>query len=162
MPNPSPDCPDQHYVLGFAFTPDFEKVALIRKNKPDWQAGLLNGIGGKVEVGECPAVAMDREFLEETGVRFMGGPDWRPFLTMSFLDFEQPNAIVHCFAIAGQQTLDVRTTAGEEVGLFYWTPRDLAINRAKNDLPWLTAMAKHAITHGGGWPADVPDLIFQP
>lgn len=54
-------------------------IALIRKNKPKWQAGKLNGIGGKVEFGETPTVAMVREFKEETGMDTTIG-QWTPFL----------------------------------------------------------------------------------
>jgi 8-oxo-dGTP diphosphatase len=57
-----------NYVVGFMFSKDKQFVALIRKNRPAWQAGKLNGIGGKVEDGEMPREAMSREFEEETGV----------------------------------------------------------------------------------------------
>lgn len=53
------------YVLGFMFEIDLDKVALIRKLKPKWQYGLLNGIGGKIEKGETARGAMVREFREE-------------------------------------------------------------------------------------------------
>lgn len=76
----------KHYVLGFAFDFNGDSVVLIRKNKPAWQAGLYNGVGGKIEEGEVPLVAMIREFQEETGVETdpttwnffakMHGPDW--------------------------------------------------------------------------------------
>lgn len=33
------------YVVGFAFDLTLTMVALIRKNRPEWQMGLLNGIG---------------------------------------------------------------------------------------------------------------------
>lgn len=59
------------YVLGFAFAHDplgMLQVALIRKSHPDWQAGRLNGLGGKRQPGESPQAAMAREFLEEAGV----------------------------------------------------------------------------------------------
>lgn len=56
------------YVVGFMFSPDRQFVVLIRKNRPEWQAGKLNGIGGKTEEGEFPRQAMVREFREETGV----------------------------------------------------------------------------------------------
>ena len=39
----------KYYVLGFLFSPDCKRVALIIKNRPDWQAGFLNGIGGKID-----------------------------------------------------------------------------------------------------------------
>lgn len=67
------------YVAGFMFNEAMSKVALIRKNKPAWQAGKLNGIGGKVEPGETSSEAMRREFVEEAG-----GTDstWNHFCSM--------------------------------------------------------------------------------
>ena len=58
----------QHYVCGFLISPDRGRVLLIRKNRPAWQAGKLNGVGGKVEPGEAPRAAMAREFREEAGL----------------------------------------------------------------------------------------------
>ena len=49
-----------NYVLGFAFNKNFREVLLILKNKPQWQKGLYNGIGGKIEEGELPIEAMVR------------------------------------------------------------------------------------------------------
>jgi 8-oxo-dGTP diphosphatase len=62
------------FVVGFAFD-DLGRVALVRKARPAWQAGKLNGIGGHIEPGESPVDAMDREFMEETGVLLFR--DWR-------------------------------------------------------------------------------------
>lgn len=42
------------YVLGFMFDRVGAGVALLRKTKPEWQAGRLNGVGGKVEKSEVP------------------------------------------------------------------------------------------------------------
>ena len=56
------------YVCGFAFDASLSKVVLIEKISPAWQAGRLNGVGGKIESGETPLQAMNREFAEETGV----------------------------------------------------------------------------------------------
>lgn len=63
------------YVVGFMFSPDRDKVLLIRKTKPVWQAGHLNGIGGKIEEGEDGQDAMAREFEEETGIK-TNSADW--------------------------------------------------------------------------------------
>lgn len=64
-------------VVGFAFDQDTTRVLLVRKTHPHWQAGKLNGIGGKVE--DCdrgnPTSAMVREFTEETGIAQIE-PDW--------------------------------------------------------------------------------------
>lgn len=56
------------YVTGFLFSADASHVVLIKKINPQWQRGLFNGIGGKVEENESSIVAMVREFKEETGV----------------------------------------------------------------------------------------------
>ena len=73
-------------VLGFVFNKDLSKVLLVNRQnaKQEWQNGLDNGLGGKVEAGESSLKAMKREFLEESGfaitewVRFgvMGGTGW--------------------------------------------------------------------------------------
>ena len=52
------------YVLGFMFSPDMERILLMRKNRPEFQAGKFNGIGGKIEGTETPLQAMIREFEE--------------------------------------------------------------------------------------------------
>ena len=61
----------QLYVVGFLFDAARKRVLLIEKKRPAWQAGKLNGVGGKVEVGEIPERAMTREFEEETGLNFV-------------------------------------------------------------------------------------------
>jgi 8-oxo-dGTP diphosphatase len=74
---------EQHYVCGFLFSPDRARVLLIRKRRPAWQAGKLNGVGGKIETGETPQEAMRREFREEAGVDV---PEWQHVLTLSGAD----------------------------------------------------------------------------
>jgi len=77
--------PRQHFVCGFLFTPDRTKVLLIRKRRPTWQAGKLNGVGGKIEAfDESPLAAMVREFREEAGLLI---PDWREVLTLTAPDW---------------------------------------------------------------------------
>lgn len=69
------------YVVGFYVSPLTDEVLLIRKRRPRWQAGLLNGIGGKVEPGETADEAMAREFKEEAGLKVL---DWQLMVNMTF------------------------------------------------------------------------------
>lgn len=85
-------------VVGFLFTDSSGQVVLIQKNSPAWEAGCYNAPGGKVEQGETPAMAMRREYFEETGVDI---PDWK-FLRMEqrgdvelYLFFYQSSDCVH-------------------------------------------------------------------
>ena len=76
------------YVCGFLFDPENLHVVLIRKTKPEWQMGLLNGVGGAVEYPESPLKAMIREFKEETGVDIS---TWKQFIRLNdrawYVDF---------------------------------------------------------------------------
>ncbi len=56
------------YVLSFAHT-GTDNVLLIEKNRPEWQKGKFNLVGGKVEPGEKPIDAALREFHEEAGIK---------------------------------------------------------------------------------------------
>ncbi len=66
-----------------------DRVALVRKNKPTWQAGRLNGIGGGIEANERPIDAMTREWFEET---YNWHSEWERFAEIRF-----PETIVHFF-----------------------------------------------------------------
>lgn len=73
----------ERYVVGFLFSEDNESVLLIRKNKPDWQKGKLNGVGGKIEENETEDDAMVREFKEETNLVV---EDWSEIAILSMDD----------------------------------------------------------------------------
>lgn len=68
------------YVVGFMFDPARRSVLLFRKNRPLWQAGKLNGIGGRIEEGETPEEAMCRECVEEVGLHC---DTWQRFCVLS-------------------------------------------------------------------------------
>lgn len=94
------------YVVGFLFNTALDTVVLIQKQKPAWQCGRFNGVGGKIEDGESPKAAMRREFKEETGLDVA---DWRVFCRLMGDKFS-----VHCFTAIGD-TSKVRTMETEEV-----------------------------------------------
>ena len=62
------------YVVGFLHSEDKSLVVLIKKQRPKWQKGRLNGVGGHIEPGETPLAAMRREFKEEAGLTIA---DWK-------------------------------------------------------------------------------------
>lgn len=99
------------YVLGFAFTEDMQDMLLIRKVRPDWQAGKLNAIGGHVEPGEWYSEAMIREFKEETDVKTFPC-DWTWFADASF-----PNAELTLFWMSHNKIRDYETMTDESVVL---------------------------------------------
>lgn len=72
-------------VVGFLFSEDAKRVVLIKKNRPEWQKGYYNGIGGHVMHGEHFSGAMEREFAEEAGMKVYG---WRHFVTLKNKEVE--------------------------------------------------------------------------
>jgi len=97
------------YVTGFLFSLDGNDVALIEKQKPEWQKGMINGIGGKIKDGETPAQAMEREFAEETGV-VIPAEKWDHYVTLYNDWFE-----CHFFRAKSDKIKDVRTMEKETV-----------------------------------------------
>ena len=87
----------QLYVVAFLFTLDFKKVWLIRKEKPDWQKGCLNGIGGKVDKGEHFINAAHRELKEESGVHFKNYSDLNCVGHMEGVNNDQNDFKVYVF-----------------------------------------------------------------
>lgn len=72
----------ENMVLGFIFNDKMDMVLLIRKKRPKWQAGFLNGIGGHLEPKEQSGTydwsgAFIREVKEECGLEIQkGAPVW--------------------------------------------------------------------------------------
>ena len=121
----------QRYVAGFMFDMAGH-VGLVRKAKPEWQKGKLNGIGGKIEDGEEPHRAMQREFKEETGVDTYLS-DWRHFATLRGNDFEV------CFFKAEGDLRDLRTVEEEEIVV--QRVSDITVYNAIPNLTWLLPLA---------------------
>lgn len=100
------------YVVGFAFSRNKTEVVLILKQKPDWQAGKLNGIGGKIEeLDQSPHHAMSREFAEETGVKI---PMilWHRFAVLKGIDYK---AELHCFRLFTNRIYLCKSMEQEEI-----------------------------------------------
>lgn len=130
------------YVAGFLFSPDLENVVLIEKQKPDWQKGKYNAIGGKIEKGETPEQAMIREFEEETSLSVTG---WKPLV-----DIEGEGYAVRFFYATSEKWEHHLTTTDEEV--FHIPVMDLHLVRHHliENLNWLIPMAVDKATNFSG------------
>lgn len=105
----------QHYCLAFAFD-DLGRVALIKKNRPQWQLGRWNGVGGRLGEDELPEVGMTREFLEETGVTIHRN-DW-----IKVGEIEGHDFFVNVYTVSHAAVRSVRTMTDEQVDLFMKLP----------------------------------------
>jgi 8-oxo-dGTP diphosphatase len=123
----------KRYVAGFMFYED--AVLLVRKESPDWQRGLLNGVGGKVEVGESGTEAMVREFREETGVATRQS-DWHSFCRETGSDY-----CTDFFATRVKRlpAVPLLNDAGEAQAFFLLSNLESA--RVVGNLRWLIPMA---------------------
>jgi len=145
-----------HYVVGFLFSTDCScgklcaRVALIRKNRPQWQEGLWNGIGGKIEPNEAPGDAMRREFREETGIDF---EEWQLFLVGS-----GKTEVLHFYVglVKQDHLRTVRTTTDEKVDVF---PIDSACSTGTRHFPTVPNL-KWELHLALAWLAD-PSGVFR-
>ena len=138
----------KEYVLGLMYDyydGYYQNILLIKKNKPEFQKGLLNGIGGKIEENELPINAMYREFEEETGIskdkyqtQYSFKNDWRLF---SILEKENEWK-VYCYCIAINIIPNFKSMTDEEVGVY--SIKDIFENKYEiiSNLKWLIEMSK--------------------
>lgn len=110
-------------VAGFCFWE--RRVLLVCKQKPKWQHGLWNAVGGKAETVEAPVDAMRREFKEETG-NYLA--DWTLFCSEL-----GPDYVVHFF----KHQLTVAESNDCKWPLY---------NDAQEPLSWLTTTDVHVGT----------------
>jgi len=122
------------YVCGFCFNNERNKVALIWKEKPDWQKGKLNGIGGHVEKTDKSIYdAMQREFLEETGVN-IDVNEW-----LLFADYVSEKYVVYFMKTFTSKIDNVKTITDEKVYVCDIDQLDFK-NKIPN-LKWLIPLA---------------------
>lgn len=91
-----------------------DAVLLVLKNRPAWQAGFFNLIGGKVEPGEYHKDAAHRELFEETGLE--GQEVW---LTGKI---QCPDALIYCYNARVDESVSLSPQEGEteKVAWFQW------------------------------------------
>lgn len=107
---PATACGRQGYTVGFLFSPSQSRVLLIRKRRPAWQEGKLNGVGGHIEPGEWPHQCMVREFKEETGLDV---PEWQKFAMLKSQSY-----VVHCYTATDYCIYHAHSMTDEQVGIY--------------------------------------------
>jgi len=133
----APD-PSRVQVVGFVFDEDGTHSLFVRKNRPPWMAGQLNGVGGKAEGDESPSETMSREFEEETGV-LINSSAWRPVVTIG----SDHGTVVHVFAVAHPMAHGVaRSVTDEEILVRLVDPVPVD---ALPSLRWLVPLAHYVV-----------------
>lgn len=111
--------------MGFVFNKAKDEVLLIKKKRPEWQAGHWNGVGGKIEQDDDnPQIAMGRESVEELSYPY----DWEHCST-----FVCPGGTVFVFRAFSETICFIQK---EDEQLKIWPLRDLPENMMSN-LKWI-------------------------
>jgi 8-oxo-dGTP pyrophosphatase MutT (NUDIX family) len=116
----------KNYVLIYAI-PRFvtNDVLLVMKDRPEWQKGFLNLIGGKVEEGESLEECAIRELKEETGyepydsIGYCPAADRNLVKKLGMIEFKDD--LVHCFSIPVNSEEKIMPRKGE-TEIVRWFP----------------------------------------
>jgi 8-oxo-dGTP diphosphatase len=135
------------YALGFLFSADRRRVLLIEKQRPDWQKGRWNGLGGKVEEGESAPQAMVRELHEEAGIQ-TSLADWHEVCTMRMPRFD---VVVFAAQLSGS---DAPIVHGDE--RVTWEEVANLPPRCLSNALWLVPLSVDRLTGGAFQPFIIP------
>lgn len=114
-------------------------LVMVRKKRPDWQAGKLNLPGGHIEEGEAPVQAGARELFEETGLLVKHMPEMGAIYA--------GDHVIHVFQACGVTgQLETKTDEPVEQIPFYELP-------TRDDLVEQNIVIMHALITNGlrGW-----------
>ena len=127
-------------VCGFAYWRN--NVLLIRKNRPERQKGLLNGVGGHAEMNEGYRSVMAREFLEKTNIR-VAASQWRPIARIVMAETK----VVHFYTtkLGDQRAHQLKTTTDEEVD-WYFMDEDFIYEKVVPNIRWLVPLGYYILT----------------
>lgn len=127
-----------HSTLGFIYTPDFQQVLLIEKEKPEFHKGKLNGLGGKNEPNETALACITREVKEESGL-FIAETEWLAIGTLSWDVW-----YVEVFAAVYKNK---KTAVSPDSDKVAWYPTQKLPSNVLTNLPWLIPLGKDALTN---------------
>lgn len=150
-----------NYTLGFVFFEGINQVLLIEKQKPAFQKGYLNGLGGKQEPDEGPLGCIIREIEEECGLKTYNS-DWTYFCTMrckdNSTDKESYSWDVHCFAtiLPVERAKDITQKEDEVLTMLSLDRINVAYPALLGNITWLVGMGMDSIKNK----AFAPPIIY--
>lgn len=122
-------------VCGLVFSRDMGMVVLVEKKRPEWMAGMLNGVGGATKEGELRArTTMARKCLDETGLD-VPLDDWQ--MLAEFVSPASKMRIVFFYTLAD---LPMEKPKNDEQ-IFFIPVGDTLPDNIVPDLSWLIPMA---------------------
>lgn len=121
------------YTLGIVFDQTLRNVLLMHKTKPDYQAGKLNALGGKIEEGETQAECVSREVLEESGLKIV--PE--AWIFIGHVQTKDWVMDVFTHAYSGPMS-DAKSLEQERIE---WIPVDQLPPNTIASLPWMILLA---------------------
>jgi ADP-ribose pyrophosphatase YjhB (NUDIX family) len=132
-------------TLGFIYTPTFDQVLLIKKQRPTFHKDKLNGLGGKCEANEKAEECIAREVKEECGL-VIPTQEWKKVGTMSWEEWH-----VEIFVtIYNGDLKNVQTLTEDEV---QWYPTHPLPSNVLTNLPWLIPLGVDYLTN------DLPPMV---
>jgi len=130
------------YTVGFVFDKELEQVLLVHKQKPAFQVGYLNGVGGKIEDGETAVECMARECQEEATLE-IPVEEWAECATIKDTNGMNPGAVIYVFAAQYKgNTSDAVQNDYEEIG---WFPYQPLPDNVWHNLPFIIPMARETL-----------------
>jgi len=141
------------YSCGFLFDSSFELVVLVKKNRPLWQAGFWNGVGGHIENNETPYNAVVREFNEEAGLSIT---NWNQFCVLRGLNYE---VNFYYSTMDADKIVNIKTLTDEEIGVWSILATNSPYFKLIDDAKWLIPMA---IMHAKTMKTDVFNISVEP
>lgn len=124
----------KEFVCGFMFSENKQNILLIKKDRPEWQNGLLNGVGGKLEEYEPSELAMVREFKEEVGI------NTTPLEWTLFAVVVGTHSKIFCYKMFSDKLYNYKQMETEEPTVI--PARDIWIHETVPNLNFLVPMAR--------------------
>jgi len=150
-------------TLGFIFDPTLTEVLLIKKNRPEWQKGLHNGVGGHAGEIETKfenwAGCFAREAQEETNLQIF--TDRLIKIGRIHGQYKEEPILVVMFAYRLQDAKEMKqvdTITDEEL---VWVPvEDIGLIPLIENLTFIIPFARYRLKYKHVQPGSLIDLAY--